>query len=88
MIALIIELDGEIKEAFSYERPLNEGSHHALNEYALANYGPSASLRNMTPREQRNFICHGPDFFKADPNANAASAHPLQNHKNEDLSRS
>jgi hypothetical protein len=73
MIALIIELDGEIKEAFSYERCLNEGSHHALIEYALANYGPSASLRNMTPREERNFISYGPDFFKADANRKSQS---------------
>lgn len=68
MIALIIEQNGEVKEAFSYERPLNEGSHHALLEYARANYGPDASLRSMTAREERNFIIHGPDFFRSKPN--------------------
>jgi hypothetical protein len=68
MLALIIEVEGEVKEAFSYERPLSEGSHQALVEYARANYGPGASVRSMTALEERNFIRHGSDFFKAEPN--------------------
>lgn len=68
MIALIIEQDAQVKEAFTYERPLNDGSHQALVEYARANYGPGASFRSMTAREERSFIRHGSDFFKAEPN--------------------
>lgn len=37
MVALLIERDGEITEAFSYERPFNESNQHALAEYAPAN---------------------------------------------------
>ena len=51
----IIESLGDIKETFSYERPLNEGSRHALLEYARANYGPAAVVRNMTPAEEAEY---------------------------------
>jgi hypothetical protein len=47
----IIESEGEIKEAFSYERPLNDSSRHALLEYARANYGPAATLRMRVEEE-------------------------------------
>jgi len=64
MIALVIELKGTVKEAFSYERPLNEGSYQALVEYAQANYGPDATLRHMTSEEKANFLRYGPEFFE------------------------
>lgn len=65
MVALIIEASGEVKEAFSYERPLSEASHRAVFEYARANYGPSALVRGMTLQEERDFISHGADYFKS-----------------------
>jgi len=51
----IIENLGETKEAFSYERPLNKDSQHALLEYARANYGPAATVRTMTPAEEAEY---------------------------------
>lgn len=42
MLTLVIEQAGEIREAFSYEVPLNEASHFALGKYARATYGAYA----------------------------------------------
>lgn len=64
MMSFIIEVKGEVKEAFSYERPLSEASRQALVEYALANYGADAMLRNMTDGEETDFILYGELFFK------------------------
>ena len=64
MNAFIIEQKGVIKEAFSYERVLNEGTQKALVEYARATYGPEVALRRMTPEEEAHFRLHGPEFFK------------------------
>jgi hypothetical protein len=51
----VIENLGEIKEAFSYERSLNEYSQHALLEYARANYGSAALVRPMTATEEDEY---------------------------------
>lgn len=63
MQAFIIEQAGEVKEAFAYERPLSEASRQALVEYAKANYGDDAELRNMTAQEQADFVLHGAEYF-------------------------
>ena len=39
MDAFMIEVDGEVKEAFNYDRPLSAQSEKGLAEYARANYG-------------------------------------------------
>ena len=59
MSAFIIEVAGERKEAFAYERPLNEGTGRALLEYARANYGADAELRRMTAHEEHEFKTRG-----------------------------
>ena len=64
MTALVIEQGGEIREAFSYERPLMETTHHALLEYARATYGADAKVRPMTEREEVEFTTHGSEFFR------------------------
>lgn len=64
MEAFIIEKAGQIKEAFSYERPLIEASRHALEEYARATYGDDAICRPMTRKEEAGFHRFGPEFFK------------------------
>jgi hypothetical protein len=65
MMNFIIESRGDIKERFSYERPLNEGSQHALLEYARANYGRAAVVRNMTPAEEADYATNA--AFQAGP---------------------
>jgi len=62
MNAFIIEQKDEIKEAFSYERVLNEGTQQALVEYARATYGPDATLRRMTAPEEANSYFTGRSF--------------------------
>ena len=64
MNAFIIEVQGERKEAFAYERPLNEGTERALLEYARANYGVDARLRRMTSQEEDEFKTHGVELSK------------------------
>ena len=64
MEAFIIEQAGQIKEAFSYERPLIDASLHALEEYTLATYGDDAVLRPMTRHEAADYARLGPEFFK------------------------
>jgi hypothetical protein len=64
MEAFIIEEAGEIKEAFSYDRPLIEASRHALEEYARATYGGDAIIRPMTRKEEADFACSGSEFFR------------------------
>ncbi|HXI24234.1 MAG TPA: hypothetical protein VNG71_10270 [Pyrinomonadaceae bacterium] len=59
MSAYIIHIGPDLKEAFSYRRPLNEGSVHALGEYAKATYGEEAVLRQMTPDEETEFARAG-----------------------------
>jgi hypothetical protein len=68
MIAFVIEQNGQIKEAFGYEIPLNQASQQALVEYARANYGSDATLRQMTDIEKAMFEKRGRDFFKAQRN--------------------
>ena len=63
MHAYMIEVDGGVRESFSYDRPLNTQSEKALTEYAVANYGPDAMVRRMTKREAADFMLHGPQFF-------------------------
>jgi hypothetical protein len=48
MATFVIEDDGDVKETFQYERPLNRDSLHALLQYARANYGPGAVVREVT----------------------------------------
>ena len=67
MNAFIIEVAGERKEAFAYERPVNEGTERALVEYARANYGADAELRRMTQQEEHEFKTQGVEFFKEAP---------------------
>lgn len=62
MSSYIIYVDHELKEAFSYKRPLNEDSVHALSEYAKATYGEDATLRHMTPDEETEFQKNGDDL--------------------------
>jgi len=64
MNAFVIAVAGERKEAFAYERPLNEGSLQALVEYARANYGADAELRQMNQQEEHEFKTSGIEFFK------------------------
>ena len=64
MTALVIEQAGEIREAFSYERPLMEATCHALLEYARATHGADAIVRPMTEQEEVEFTTHGPEFFR------------------------
>ena len=59
MSAYIIHVDRDLKEAFSYRRPLNEDSVHAVGEYAKARYGEHAVLRQMTPDEESEFARAG-----------------------------
>jgi hypothetical protein len=61
MEAFIIEEAGEIKEAFSYDRPLIEASRHALEEYARATYGGDAIIRPMTRKEEGLALLLSPD---------------------------
>jgi len=63
MAGFIIEDEQGVKEAFAYERPLNDDSRHALAEYAMATYGVAATLRPMSADEERNFAVHGQSFF-------------------------
>ena len=64
MNAFVIEIAGERKEAFAYERPVNEGTVQALVEYAKANYGMDAKLRRMSQQEEHEFKTTGIEFFK------------------------
>lgn len=48
MPTFVIEDDGDIKERFQYERPLNQDSFHALLQYARANYGADAVVLEET----------------------------------------
>jgi hypothetical protein len=66
MEAFIIEQAGQIKEAFSYDRPLIESSRHALEEYARVTYGDDAIIRPMTRKEEASFTRFGPEFFLKD----------------------
>ena len=58
MAAFAIEKDGEIKERFSFERPLSADTRHALLQYARANYGADATLRRMNEEEAADFRRH------------------------------
>jgi hypothetical protein len=64
MVAFIISQGEIVKEAFSYERPLSEASLQAVLEYAQANYGANAIVRQMTSTEEANFERYGAEFFK------------------------
>lgn len=64
MNAFIIEVHGERNEAFSYERPFNEGTENALLEYARASYGRDAMVRRMTSQEEHEFKTQGLEFFQ------------------------
>jgi hypothetical protein len=64
MNAFVIEVAGERKEAFAYERPFNEGTMKALVEYAKASYGGNAELRRMSQQEEHEFKTSGIEFFK------------------------
>ena len=66
MEAFIIEQAGQIKEAFSYDRPLIETTRHALEEYARATYGDGAIIRPMTRKEAASFTRFGLEFFRKD----------------------
>lgn len=55
MIAFIIEQNHEIKEMFSYEIPFNNTTQQSIIQYARANYGPDAVVRNMTNKEKVEF---------------------------------
>jgi hypothetical protein len=66
MEAFIIEQAGEIKEAFSYDRPLIEASRHALEEYARTTYGDDAIIRPMTRKETADFARFGSEYFGKD----------------------
>ena len=55
MIAFIIEQNHEIKETFSYEIPFNNTTQQSIIQYACANYGPDAVVRNMTNKEKVEF---------------------------------
>lgn len=63
MVSFIIEKAGEIKEAFQYGRPLLMESYKALEEYARANYGADAIVREMTKDEEAEFMLHGRAAF-------------------------
>lgn len=63
MEAFIIEQAGQIKEAFTYDRPLIEATLHALEEYARATYGDDAIIRPMTRKEEIDFTRFGPEFI-------------------------
>ena len=56
MSAFIIEIDGEIKEKFSYEILFSTATQQSLVAYSHANYGPEAVFRQMTDEEAAEFI--------------------------------
>jgi hypothetical protein len=60
---LLSRVSGETKEAFVYERPVNEGTERPLLEYAKADYGIDAQLRR-TPQEEHEFKTQGVESFK------------------------
>jgi hypothetical protein len=66
MNAFVIEVAGERKRAFVYDRPLNGESEKALDEYARASFGDDALLRRMTPQEEHEFKIQGVEFFNLD----------------------
>jgi hypothetical protein len=55
MFAFVIEQDGQIKEAFGYEIRFNEKTHQSIVEYARAQYGPDATVRNLHNPERSQF---------------------------------
>ncbi|HYX27606.1 MAG TPA: hypothetical protein VE863_03490 [Pyrinomonadaceae bacterium] len=63
MSGFIIETKEGIKEAFVYERPLNDHTMHAVTEYALATYGATARFRPMSNEEERAFARHSESYF-------------------------
>jgi hypothetical protein len=64
MIDFIIEQNDEVKETFSYEVPFNEATQQSITQYARANYGPDAMVRNMTNEEKANFRLQERDSFR------------------------
>lgn len=67
MVSFIIEQDGQIKEAFQYERPLLSQSYKALEEYARATYGSDAIVRTMTQDEEACYILQGATGLVIEP---------------------
>ena len=59
MASYVIELDGIVKEAFTYTRTLTEASEYAIAQYAEANYGTSVRVRKATAREETEMMVHG-----------------------------
>lgn len=53
MFAFVIEENGQIKETFGYEIRFNEKTHQSIVEYARAQYGPDAIVRNLNNQERR-----------------------------------
>jgi len=64
MIAFIIEQNDEVKETFGYEVPFNEATQQSIVQYARANYGSDAMVRNMTDEEKANFRLQDRDSFR------------------------
>ncbi len=64
MIAFNIELNDDVKETFSYEVQFNEATQQSIIQYARANYGPDAMVRNVTDEEKVNFRLQDRDSFK------------------------
>jgi hypothetical protein len=64
MIAFIIEQNDDVKETFSYEVPFNQVTQQSIIQYARANYGPEAMVRNMTNEEEANFRLQEADSFR------------------------
>jgi len=64
MIGFIIEQNDEVKETFSYEVPFSEATQKSIIQYARANYGPDAMVRNMTNEEKVNFRLQDRDSFR------------------------
>ena len=64
MIGFIIEQNDEVKETFSHQVPFNEATQQSIVQYARANYGPDAMVRNMTSEENANFGLQDRDSFR------------------------
>jgi len=56
MPAFVIEKDGENKEKFSYQILFNKATQQSLVAYSHANYGAEAVFRQMTDKEEADFL--------------------------------
>ncbi len=55
MFAFVIEQNGLIKETFGYEIRFNEKTQQSIVQYARAQYGPDAIVRDINNDERHQF---------------------------------